>query len=86
MKGMKYILSFVFAACSLWVTAQDLVQYVDTRVGTAASTTQTAGMFGKKTEEFGQTLPAVLEPNERHEFLDAADYRYRVEMQSSLLL
>ena len=63
MKGMKYILSFVFAACSFSVTAQDLVQYVDTRVGTAASTTQTAGMFGKKTEEYGQTLPAVLEPN-----------------------
>lgn len=63
MKGMKYILSFTFVACSLSVAAQDLVQYVDTRVGTSASTTQTAGMFGKKTEEYGQTLPAVLEPN-----------------------
>lgn len=39
------------------------LQYIDTRVGTAPSTTHTAGMFGKKTEEYGQTLPAVLEPN-----------------------
>ena len=37
--------------------------YIDTRVGTASSTTHTAGTFGKKTEEYGQTLPAVLEPN-----------------------
>ena len=39
------------------------LSYVDTRVGTAPSTTRTAGMFGKNTEEYGQTLPAVLEPN-----------------------
>jgi len=37
--------------------------YVDTRIGTAASVTRTAGKFGKDTEEYGQTLPAVLEPN-----------------------
>lgn len=36
---------------------------IDTRVGTAASNTHTAGLFGKGTEEYGQTLPAVLEPN-----------------------
>ena len=41
----------------------NLLSYIDTRVGTAASTTHTAGMFGKHTEEYGQTLPAVLEPN-----------------------
>ncbi|MDO4165570.1 MAG: GH92 family glycosyl hydrolase [Bacteroides sp.] len=40
-----------------------MVPYIDTRVGTAPSTTHTAGMFGKNTEEYGQTLPAVLEPN-----------------------
>lgn len=39
------------------------LSYVDTRVGTDASVTRTAGLFGKKTEEYGQTLPAVLEPN-----------------------
>lgn len=42
---------------------ESLVQYIDTRVGTAPSSTHTAGMFGKHTEEYGQTLPAVLEPN-----------------------
>lgn len=39
------------------------IGYVDTRVGTAPSCTATAGRFGRNTEEFGQTLPAVLEPN-----------------------
>ena len=58
------------AAFSLWLTAcqpsapVELRQtYVDTRVGTAAATTGTAGLFGKKSEEHGQTIPAVLEPN-----------------------
>ena len=37
--------------------------YIDTRVGTAPSATHTAGRFGRNTEEYGQTLPAVLEPN-----------------------
>ena len=40
-----------------------LMRYVDTRVGTAASETRTAGLFGRNTEELGQVLPAVLEPN-----------------------
>ena len=39
------------------------VQRVDTRVGTAHSETLTAGVFGKKTEELGQTLPAVAAPH-----------------------
>ena len=44
-------------------TIPDRLSCIDTRVGTAASVTRTAGMFGKHTEEYGQTLPAVLEPN-----------------------
>ena len=32
-------------------------------VGTAQANTKTAGMFGKGSEEHGQTLPAVLVPN-----------------------
>lgn len=40
-----------------------LLPYVNTYVGTAPSETHTAGLFGKNTEEYGQTLPAVLEPN-----------------------
>lgn len=35
---------------------------VDTRVGTSNSVTKTAGRFGKGTEEFAHTLPAVLAP------------------------
>lgn len=51
-------------SCSDGNTPSDnLLSYIDTRVGTAASTTRTAGLFGKHTEEYGQTLPAVLEPN-----------------------
>jgi len=45
------------------VKQDELCQYIDTRVGTAASTMLTAGRFGKGSEEYGQTLPAVLEPN-----------------------
>lgn len=53
------------AICGCSGTSADVsyVRYVDTRVGTAASTTRTAGKFGRNTEEYGQTLPAVLEPN-----------------------
>lgn len=51
------------SSCDHKQARESLQQYVDTRVGTAASTTKTAGLFGKSTEEYGQTLPAVLEPN-----------------------
>ena len=36
---------------------------INTMVGTAQANTQTAGLFGKGSEEHGQTLPAVLVPN-----------------------
>lgn len=42
---------------------QGYMRYVDTRVGTAASQTKTAGKFGKGSEEYAHTLPAVLEPH-----------------------
>lgn len=45
------------------VVAAGPVATVDTRVGTAHSETLTAGVFGKKTEELGQTLPAVAAPH-----------------------
>lgn len=51
---------------SLWCIAGDaqsrLLSLVDTRVGTAASATKTAGVFGQGTEEYAHTLPAVLSP------------------------
>ena len=36
---------------------------LNTMVGTAPSCTKTAGLFGKGSEEHGQTMPAVLVPN-----------------------
>ena len=36
---------------------------LNTMVGTAQANTQSAGLFGKGSEEHGQTLPAVLVPN-----------------------
>ena len=36
---------------------------IDTRVGTDAAVTKTAGLFGKGSEEHGQTLPSVGVPH-----------------------
>lgn len=55
-----YILLSLLALCT---KAQGYVGYVDTRVGTAASTIPSASVFGKKTEVYGNTLPAVLSHN-----------------------
>ena len=65
---MKSTLSYLLILCSLFMSCtghqeESLLSYVDTRTGTAPSITHTAGLFGKNTEEYGQTLPAVLEPN-----------------------
>ncbi len=49
----------VTGACS----EADVLDYVEPRIGTDFSVAHTAGLFGKGTEELGQTLPAVLEPN-----------------------
>lgn len=66
---IKSILCIIFAALGVSccggrrTDAPNLISYIDTRVGTAASVTRNAGVFGKHTEEYGQTLPAVQEPN-----------------------
>ena len=70
----------VIISCTNGQNDNNLLSYIDTRVGTAASTTHTAGMFGKHTEEYGQTLPAVLE------LLDTTDTGYRAKMHRTLLL
>lgn len=56
-------LSFCLLSCQSGMKDKPLQNYVDTRVGTAASVTRTAGIFGKNSEEYGQTLPAVLTPH-----------------------
>lgn len=68
-KGEVVLFSLLLLLCVTSCTRQPetggelLLDYIDTRVGTAPSATHTAGLFGKSTEEYGQTLPAVLEPN-----------------------
>lgn len=61
------ILYILLSCLCCWlgtVKGQSLLQhYVDTRLGTAANTTKSAGTFGKHSEEYGQTLPAVLMPH-----------------------
>lgn len=48
---------------TLIILLASLLGYVDTRIGTAEATTMTAGLFGKGSEEHGQTLPAVCVPH-----------------------
>lgn len=48
---------------TLLILLLSLLGYVDTRVGTAEAATMTAGLFGKGSEEHGQTLPAVCVPH-----------------------
>ncbi len=63
-KSLLYcLLPIALVGCTSVTQEKSPLNHIDTRVGTAASTTKTAGLFGKKTEEYGQTLPAVLEPN-----------------------
>lgn len=65
---IKFIICIILTALGVSCSdrrsdAPNLISYIDTRVGTAASITKNAGIFGKNTEEYGQTLPSVLEPN-----------------------
>lgn len=59
-KGLLIIAMVMVAVVS---QSAGTVDFVDTRVGTAFATTQTAGLFGKGSEEHGQTIPAVTVPN-----------------------
>jgi predicted alpha-1,2-mannosidase len=62
----RLILLLSFISTCLWAVnraSEGPIQYVNTYVGTSPSTTDNAGKHGKQTEEYGQTLPAVLVPN-----------------------
>ena len=41
---------------------EQMLDGINTFTGSAPSITQTAGLFGQHSEEWGQTIPAVLEP------------------------
>jgi predicted alpha-1,2-mannosidase len=58
----RYLLNILLLSAAS-AGAVSPIDLVDTRVGTAFATTATAGLFGKGSEEHGQTLPAVGVPN-----------------------
>jgi len=60
MKGMMFSVALV---CGMAAFAERPLDLVDTRVGTDAAVTKTAGLFGKGSEEHGQTLPAAGVPH-----------------------
>ena len=62
---MKKHIIFLLALSSCAITKKNElpVNDVNTFIGTAVSTVENAGSYGANTEEFGQTLPAVLSPN-----------------------
>ena len=60
------ILSIFFLIAAPCATAQkneSPIHYVNTFIGTAVSTVESAGSYGANTEELGQNMPAVLSPN-----------------------
>lgn len=65
MQKVPYLLFIIslFTTSCIGLQPEKRMHYVDTRVGTAASITKQAGRFGKGSEEYAQTIPAVLEPN-----------------------
>ncbi|MCM1451926.1 MAG: GH92 family glycosyl hydrolase [Clostridium sp.] len=63
MKARHILTALTICAAIMAEASTDALDYIDTRVGTAASETKAAGKFGKKTEEFGQVIPAVLSPH-----------------------
>lgn len=61
-----YDWEYIKQRCAHWLEKErmnSILQGINMFTGTSPSITKTAGLFGKKTEEFGQTLPAVLVPN-----------------------
>ena len=64
MRNSRTIIVFVIlAGLVLGGCRGDLTSYIDTRVGTDANALGGESRFGKGSEEYGQTLPSVLEPN-----------------------
>ena len=69
----QHLLVTLLLLCSLSPMAKGLSRHdlehlrqlcaLNTMVGTAPANTRTAGLFGKGSEEHGQTMPAVLSPN-----------------------
>ena len=73
MKVIGYLFPLAFLLLCSGIQARRLSKHdcehlrqlcsLSTMVGTAPANTKTAGLFGKGSEEHGQTMPAVLSPN-----------------------
>ena len=68
MRHLLYIFFMFMAAtsvayCQERFSPDNLVSYVNPLIGTAHSTTNSTGRYGKGSEEMGQTIPAVTVPN-----------------------
>jgi predicted alpha-1,2-mannosidase len=59
---MKRIVFISILFYTQWINAQPPLQYVNTLIGTAPATTESAKRHGAGTEEKGQTFPAVGRP------------------------
>ena len=57
------VMAAALAAGAFAARPFDPLEAVDTRTGTACAETRTAGLFGKGSEEHGQTVPAVGVPH-----------------------
>ncbi len=60
---LKLILMLFGVALESQAILGSRLHYVDPLIGTSYSSLESAGMFGKGSEECGQTIPAVLEPH-----------------------
>ena len=59
----RYCVAILLGLGVCGASGERALELVDTRVGTDAAVTKTAGLFGKGSEEHGQTLPAVGVPH-----------------------
>lgn len=60
MRATIYLLALLGAA---GISAEERIPLVEPRIGTAPAVTATAGIYGKGSEEHGQTMPAVFSPH-----------------------
>lgn len=61
--SISFFFIFTIAISQVQTRRGGLVNYVNPLIGTGHNKMQPSGIYGKGTEELGQTLPAVLVPN-----------------------
>ena len=66
MKNITILLTLLLytnAFSLTYTTDGSLIKYVNPLIGTSKSNTKSVGLFGRGSENHGQTLPAVIVPN-----------------------